>query len=265
MNAADGLARVRANLAALPIQSRVFEHIFASLASRAHVAILAGGSLAAGGMDHLSELDIEVVVRDEDHADARAFVDEMLSSIDKPLCRFPADHLGLRDLIVSFHEIEGTVIKIDVWVMTRASLGAVAKAIIIHDPEGLAADRPPASAPPPLDYSDLNNKFCGWMWFTHVKLARGHLLEAMESLEFMRSFALLPSLHLVHRLPRERYRLLEERLSPARLEHLYRTYPRGMEREEIYRAMRELASLYASLQNDATCIDRMQQLIGLAQ
>lgn len=259
------LARVRENLATHPLLARTFERVYTALATRDDVAILASGSLAGGTMDRLSDIDLELVVApDSDTSQVRAFVEQTLSSIEKPLCRFPADHLGLNDLIVSFHEIDGTVVKVDVWVMTQAMLGFIPKAVVLHDPRGLAATRPAPGGPPPRNYDDLSCKFCGWMWFTHIKIMRGHFLEALESIEVMRSFALLPSLHAAEGIPAEGYRLLEERLPRERLEHLYRTYARAIERDELHRAMDELAVLFQSVQSEPrqACVERMRQLIA---
>ena len=215
-------------------------------------------------MDGLSDIDLELVVApDSDVGATRAFVDETLSSLEAPLCRFAADHLGLNDLIVSLHEVDGRVVKIDVWVMTPGALGSIPKALVLHDPRRLAAERPAAGDPPPRAYHDLSCKFCGWMWFAHIKIARGHFLEALESIEFMRSNALLPSLHAAESLPAEGYRLLEERLSPERLDRLYRTYATPINRAELYRALDALAMLFTSVQHDSRrrCVERMRQLI----
>jgi predicted nucleotidyltransferase len=260
-----GLARVRRNLAAHPLLARTFERLYEVLAGREDIAILASGSLAKGTMDRLSDIDLELVVAPgSDIGEVRALVEAALSSIGRPLCRFAADHLGLQDLIVSFHEIDGTVVKIDVWVMTPAGLAFIPTAIVLRDPRGIAAQRPAPEGPPPPDHADLSSKFCGWMWFTHVKIARGHFLEALESIEIMRSHALLPLLHAAEDLPREGYRLLEQRLSPARLAHLYRTYATNIDRTELYRAMDELALLFESLQDNARrgCVEQMRNLIA---
>jgi len=261
----QALARVRRNLAAHPLLARTFERVYEPLAAHEDLAILVSGSLATGTVDRLSDIDLELVVAPgSEIGEVRALADAALASIGRPLCRFPADHLGLEDLIVSFHEVDGTVVKIDVWIMTPAGLGLIPKAVVVHDPRGVAAQRPAPASPPPHDDDDLASKFCGWMWFTHVKIARGHFLEALESIEIMRSYALLPSLHAAEGLPREGYRLLEQRLPPARLAHLYRTYPTTIEAAEIYRALDELAVLFESLQHDARgkCVDRMRSLVA---
>jgi len=260
------LARVRASLAGAPALAAVFEAVFAPLAARDDLAVLASGSLANGTMDRWSDLDLEVVIAPRvDAAEVRDAVRHALDGAAKPLSRFAADHLGLADLMVSFMERDGRVIKADVWVMRQDGLAMVPGAVVLHDPSGLAASRPAPFERPPADLDDLYKKFCGWMWFTHVKLARGHFLEALETVEFMRAYALLPALHRVENLPRENYRLLETRLAPERLQWLYRTYPAGVDRDEIYRAMFELAALFSDLHRALgrtdQCVERMRALI----
>lgn len=261
------LDRVRAHLAPHPHLAEAFERLFAALVADDagnDVAILASGSLAHGGMDARSDLDLEIVVAaDADSAAVRARIDDTLAAIGTPLCRFPADHLGLDDLLVSFHDFGGRIVKIDVWVMPPAGLAFLPKAVVLHDPRGLASTRPPA-AHPSRDLDDLAAKFCGWMWFTHVKIARGHFLEAAESLEIMRSFALLPFLHAAGDLPREGFRLLEERLPPAHLAHLHRTYPRAHDAVELGRALDEMTALFLEVAGAprSRCAARMRDLIA---
>lgn len=264
--AADAqVAEVRAALAAYPHLSHAFDTLFAACAARDDIGVLMSGSFVNGQPDALSDLDIELVVRPgADVAGVRAWIEDLVSGLGPVLAGFPADHLGLDNLLVFFlaqdDRVQTRVLKIDIWVMTTDELPYVPKARVLRDPGGFVAHHrrmlqgdgnagsvSGREAGPPIDFADLQNKLCGWAWFTYVKIARGHLLEAMESLDFMRSRALLPCLLLAEDLPMEGYRLLDLRLSAARRAALYQTFPTRHEPAALMHSLDAMLDLFLAI------------------
>jgi hypothetical protein len=211
----------------------------------------------------------------------RQWVKDEVAKVAPPIAQFPANHLGIPDLAVFFLDYNGELVKVDIWTMSSDGLARLSSALVVHDPGGfIAAARAalptsPASSPSP-DYSDLHHKFCGWMWFTHSKIARSNLFEAIESLDFfMRGYALLPFLHLLASTPSHGYRHLEQQLPEPMLTALRATYPRSHDKEEVTRAFWALIDLFTSIQPEVEArlgtslrkadLARMTELIRLSE
>jgi hypothetical protein len=245
--------KARKVLAPFPKLQSAFVRICSPLVARDDLSVLLLGSIGGGRVDAMSDIDLEVVVHDASRvALERARIDERIRTIGNLLAHFPATHLGMDDLLVYFVEDEGTVIKIDVWTSDVRIVAGLGDAQIIHDPGGVvAAERARlggSGGRPPPDYDDLHQKFVGWMWFTAIKVRRGHLFEAIESIDFMRSFALLPFIHLVDDNPPQGYRHLEDRVPPAHADALRETFVCRYDPAEVTRAFWSLVELFRSLQ-----------------
>lgn len=245
--------RALARFQAQPRIARGFEALCRRLFKIETASVLLSGSGVTGSLDRLSDLDLEVLVHPgQEVAPIRREVDEAVRALGPMVAHFPANHLGLADLSVYVLAFEGEPLKIDVWTADLGILPALSGAAILHDPSGVVEGRRAQGGPPwAVDYDDLHNKFVGWMWFTTIKLLRGNLFEAVESLDFMRGYSLLPFLLLVAGAPAQGYRLLEERLSRAALDALAKTYPKHHERDEIRRAFWALVDLFRTTQTEA--------------
>jgi hypothetical protein len=244
--------RVKSLLSLSPPKRDVFERLVAAIGARGDVAIAVSGSLSSGEVDDYSDLDLELVVGKNQIAEVTEWMVPLVSAHGRLLARFPATHLGLPDLWIFFLEWQDTVVKVDVWVLTAADLARfVSGARVIVAGEVRAAngggETGESTAKQP-DFADLQNKFCGWMWFTCIKIARAELAEATESLEVMRSRALLPCLHYVHSTPYEGYRKLEKRLPAQLVKRLYSTYPKELSPGGVLHALRELTRLFEDTQ-----------------
>jgi hypothetical protein len=190
-------------LAPFPRLEAAFVTIGSPLVAHDGLSVLLSGSIAAGNVDAMSDIDLEIVVHDAAHvAVERARIDARIRSLGNVVAHFPATHLGLPDLLIYFVEADGTLIKVDAWTSDVRIVAELPDATIIHDPGGVvAAERArlgAAGGRPRLDYDDLHQKFVGWMWFTTVKIRRGHLFEAIESIDFMEELR-TPALHPPHR------------------------------------------------------------------
>ena len=241
---------VRRRLSSLPALRRVFDHCVDRFSRSGEHGLGLKGSLKTGEVDVYSDIDFALAVPDASRlAEARDWVREVVCSAGRPLATFPATHLGMENLLIFFLETGGAVVKVDVGVLTREELLTGPDALILHDPGGLlSVPRDAGPSGPPRDFSDLHQKFSGWVWYTYTKIGRGELLEAVDSLSTMRSWALLPCLQLAEGLPVEGYRRLEQRLPAGSLASLRRTFPASLERAELLRCLEEMIALFAGLQ-----------------
>lgn len=247
------LENVRENLARFESCRDLFESFLRLFAERGDLAVAVSGSLASGEMDEYSDLDLELIVPEEQQVGQTIeWLIEAAHSLGGALASFPATHLGLRDLRIFFFERDGAVAKADVWVMSAKSFDAMPRAKLVIDPGGrLRARRSVLSnnkAWQEPDFSDLHNKFAGWIWYTCIKIARGEYTEAADSLGTMRSFALLPCLQYVHGLPYEGYRKLETRFPAGAVAALQATYPAQMSLAELVRALSALTEMFEEVQ-----------------
>lgn len=247
------LESVRKNLARFESCRDLFEAFLRLFAERGDLAVAVSGSLASGEMDEYSDLDLELIVPEEQQVgETIEWLIKAADSLGGVLASFPATHLGLRDLRIFFFERDGAVAKADVWVMSAKSFDAMPKAKLVVDPGGrLRARRsalPNSQAWQEPDFSDLHNKFAGWIWYTCIKIARGEYTEAADSLGTMRSFALLPCMQYVHSLPYEGYRKLETRFPADAVAALQATYPAQMSFAELVRALSALIEIFEEVQ-----------------
>lgn len=249
------LERVRRHLAAQPALASACERLLALLALRPGVGLGASGSLAGGGVDAWSDLDLVVTCGVAPGPLDRRWAARAVESLGRTLTSFPATHLGLPNLLIFFLEIDGQVVKIDVDLEGASALGpGVFGGLVLRHPARRVPPPPDDKAPARIEACwadepvDRERKFAGWIWYTYTKIARGELHEAADSLGVMRLRALLPSLHDLHGLPREGFRRVEQRLPPADLARLRDTWARSLERGELLRALFALAAFFAEVE-----------------
>lgn len=233
----------------------VFDHCITELTRKISIGLAMTGSLTKGTADQYSDLDFQVVIPSETSlAEARSWVIECVSSAGQLLASFPATHLGLPNLLIFFLQVESQVVKVDVHVLPVDEFSSLPQPVILFDLEDQFSGSPingePESSQLPFtpNFSDLYQRFSGWTWYTYTKLARGECLEAVDSLDTMRSQALLPCLQFIEHLPFEGYRHLETRLSKDFLLALRQTYPSHVQRDEILRALKDLVRIFSQLQ-----------------
>ncbi len=233
----------------------VFDHCITELTRKISIGLAVTGSLTKGTADQYSDLDFQVVIPSETSlAEARSWVIECVSSAGQLLASFPATHLGLPNLLIFFLQVESQIVKVDVHLFPIDEFRTLPQPIILFDPENqfvgspLRGESEASQLPFTPNFSDLYQRFSGWTWYTYTKLARGECLEAVDSLDTMRSQALLPCLQFIEHLPFEGYRHLETRLSEDFLLALRQTYPSHIQRDEILRALTDLVRIFSQLQ-----------------
>jgi predicted nucleotidyltransferase len=185
------------------------------------LGLVLGGSLALGGADFYSDVDLYVIVRNESLDAVFAERDAAAEAIGSPLLRFTVEPLpgGSRDYIVTYpgpvkldlmYHRESEVVPGPKWEdrpVLKDDSGSLA--VVVSRSAGSGPDR---HAPEAL--AELEQKFWTWCWYVFGKISRGELWEALDGLHTIRTLALLPLLDWAAGRPHEGYRRLERKLDP---------------------------------------------------
>ena len=167
----------------LPEHRELLERAFARFQDDVRaVGLVVGGSLAHGGADFYSDVDLYVVVRDGAFEDIFAERSSIAEAVGSPLFGFTVDPLpgGSTDYIVVY---EGPI-KFDFMYLQESDLEPHPKWVgcaVLKDTDGnvralvarsevLGPPRPSAEG-----LSELNQKFWTWCWYAFGKIERGEL------------------------------------------------------------------------------------------
>jgi predicted nucleotidyltransferase len=238
----------------LPEHRKLLERAVARLRDDARVVgLVAGGSLAHGGADFFSDVDLYIVVRDETFDEIFAERDVTMEAVGSPLFGFVIAPVpgGSTDHIVIY---EGPV-KFDFMYLKESDLKPDPKwagCLVLNDAsgrveavktrsEGLTPTPPSADA-----LLDLNQKFWIWCWYVFGKIVRGELWEALDGLHSIRSLALVPLLDWEAKRPQEGYRRLERKTDPATASRLVATVA-PVQPEALYAALQAEMELFRIL------------------
>jgi len=249
------------NLDRLPRHRELLERAFARFRDDARtVGLAVGGSLARGGGDSYSDVDLYVVVRDGAFEDVLAERGPTAEAVGSPLFAFDVDPVagGSTDHIVLY---EGPV-KFDFLYLKESHLGPHPRwdgCAVLKDADGRLgavvarseALRPPR--PSAEDLSELNQKFWILCWYAFGKIERGELWEALDGLHCIRTLALVPLLDWAAERPHEGYRRVEDKLDADTASLLGATLS-PLEPEALYEALRAEVGLFRGLR--ATVFDR---------
>jgi len=195
------------------------------------VGLALGGSLARGGADFYSDVDLYVVLGEGAFEDVLAERDSTAEAVGSPLLGFavdPARAGGTADHIVLY---EGPV-KFDFMYLEESDLGPHPRwdgCVVLKDTDGrlgAVVARSEALAPPrpsAEDLSELNQKFWTLCWYAFGKIERGELWEALDGLHSIRGLVLVPLLDWGAERPQEGYRRLERKTNPEQASRLSAT------------------------------------------
>jgi predicted nucleotidyltransferase len=226
------------------------------------LGLVLGGSLAIGGADFYSDVDLYMIVRDESLDAVFAERDAAAEAIGSPLLRFTVEPVpgGSRDYIVTY---PGPV-KLDLMYHRESEVEPGPKwenrLVMKDDFCSLASvvSRSTGSAPVPLALevlAELDQKFWTWCWYVFGKIVRGELWEALDGLHTIRSLALLSLLDLAAERPHEGYRRLERKLDP-RTSGLLAATVASLQPGALYAALQAEIALFRELR--AIVFDRYE-------
>lgn len=183
-------------------------------------AAVISGSAVTGGMDIWSDLDLVVLVED---SAAVALTGEHFAIVERMgtlLQAFRADHLGEPRLLICLYD--APLLHVDVKFMAYKDVHTLRYAAEVLWARSIRPD-----LPGPAPATEFNVQWCadrlpGWAHYLGIKIGRGELFEALNSLDFLRTRVLAPLIALEAGTTPRGLRRLEETRSP-RLASLART------------------------------------------
>jgi predicted nucleotidyltransferase len=245
----------------LPRHRELLERAFARFRDDIRVVgLVLGGSLARGGADFYSDVDLYVMVRDGAFEDVVAERNSTSQAVGSPLFAFDVDPVpgGSIDHIVLY---EGPV-KFDFMYLRESDLGTHPRwdgcAVLkdTHGRVGAVVARSEALGPPRPSAEglwELNQKFWTLCWYAFGKIERGELWEALEGLHSIRTLALVPLLDWSAERPHEGYRRLERKTNREQASRLSATVA-PMQAGALHAALRAEVGLFRELR--AALLDR---------
>jgi predicted nucleotidyltransferase len=253
----------------LPQHRELLERVFARFRDDIRaVGLVLGGSLAQGGADFYSDVDLYVVVRDGAFEDVFAERNSTAEAVGSPLFNFAVDPVprGSTDHIVVY---DGPV-KFDFMYLRESDLRPHPRwdgCVVLKDTHGrvgAVVARSEALSPPrprAEELSELNQKFWTWCWYAFGKIERGELWEALDTLHSIRSLALVPLLDWTAERPHQGYRRLERKTNQEQATRLLSTVA-PMRARALHAALRAEVELFRELR--AALLDRYGLTIDLA-
>ena len=217
------------------------------------VGMILGGSLARGGADFYSDVDLYIVTCDESFGAVFDGSDAAALALGPPLFRFIVDPTpgGSQDYIVTY---PGPV-KLDLMYYRESEIVPAPKwagCVVLKDVSGLVDDvlirsRDFAPSPPASDeLLELDQWFWTLCWYVFGKVMRGELWEALDGIHTIRSDALLPMLDWAAGRPHEGFRRLEVKLDPGTAGRLRDTVA-ALEAGTLYDALQAAMALFCDL------------------
>jgi predicted nucleotidyltransferase len=253
----------------LPRHRELLERAFARFRNDTRVlGLVVGGSLARGGADFYSDVDLYVVVRDGTFEDVFAGRNSAAEAVGSPLFGFDVDPVagGSTDHVVLY---EGPV-KFDFMYLRESDLGPHPRwdgCVVLKDTDGrlrAVLARSEALGPPRAsaeDLSELNQKFWTLCWYAFGKIERGELWEALDGLHSIRTLALVSLLDWIAGRPHEGYRRLEQKTNREQASRLLATVA-PMRAGALHAALRAEVELFRELR--AAALDRYGLTLDLA-
>lgn len=253
----------------LPQHCELLERAFAYFRDDIRaVGLVVGGSLAKGGADIYSDVDLYVVVWDGAFEEVFAERNSTAESVSSPLFAFAVDPVpgGSTDHIVLY---EGSA-KFDFMYLRESDLGPHPRwdgCVVLKDTDGCVgavvarseALRPPRPSAEGL--WELNQKFWTLYWYAFGKIERGELWEALDGLHSIRSLTLVPLLDWNAERPHKGYRRLERNTNQEQASRLLATLA-PIRAQALHAALRAEVELFRQLR--AAVLDRYRLTIDLA-
>jgi predicted nucleotidyltransferase len=216
-------------------------------------SVVISGSAVTGGIDEWSDLDLVVFVADDREKEIWEEHFEIVARLGKNfLAAFRGDHVGEPRVLICLYD--DPLLHVDVKFMAHKDAGT------LHYPaEVLWSRGDPPSLPGPdssrtFDVQWCANRLSTWAHYIGVKIERGELFEALNSIEYLRTRVLCPLIALEQGVAPRGTRRIEETRSP-RLESLARTVC-GYDRKALLAATQEAFALAWSLLDGHPAVER---------
>lgn len=209
-------------------------------------ALLGSGSLAYGGFDEQSDLDLVLVVRAADHAQVMAERRDFAANLGPLLSAFSGEHVGEPRLLICL--FGPPLLHVDLKHITMADLSGLSeRPVVLWARDARDVDRHVAETTIRKRIRDpqwYEERAWVWLHYGATKLLRGELFEAIGTLDFFRDQVLGAMLQRNAGRPARGVRRIEELAGAS--DRLAATLP-GTDRESIARALKQAAALYVDL------------------
>lgn len=209
-------------------------------------ALLGSGSLAYGGFDEHSDLDLVVVTRPDRHAAVMKERHGLASGLGELLTAFTGEHVGEPRLLICL--FGPPLLHVDLKFVVLDDLGGLAeRPVILWAREAGVVERRLAAAhvrPSGKDPQWFEDRAWLWLHYGATKWLRGEYFEAIGTLDFFREKVLGPMLQRNAGKPQRGVRRVE---GLPQAEARLRPTLAGYDRAAIGRALKQAAALYVEL------------------
>lgn len=221
------------------------------------IGLAVAGSWLTNEIDEFSDLDL-IVITYEKITDAKSKMVDIAKSLGDFLSGFTGEHVGEPRVLICLYD--NPLLHVDIKFLTLDEFHSrIETPMILLDKEDKLKNALAGSDPkfPYPDYQWIEDRFWIWIHYALLKIGRGELLEALDSLGFLRMVVLGPLLHIKNdSLPRG-VRKLETRLPKQDLEALKLTIP-AYTKLSLLVALKNSVVLYQKLR--ASLFDNTIQL-----
>ena len=209
------------------------------------VGLVVSGSVATGSADEYSDLDLKVVTADERYDDALAHREELVAACGVPVASFTAEHVGHPDMLIVLYD---DLVHIDFYLVPLGELAekneGMASWVVWSRTDLEAILNEPVEAAG-ADLAWMEARMWTWVWYTHSKILRGELYEALDALQYLRSNVLFALLAESAGMKPYGSRRAEQHVGA--LDPLFaRTVP-ALERRQVMDALRATVEIYMKL------------------
>ena len=151
------------------------------------IGLVVSGSVATGTADTYSDLDLKIVTRDDMHDEAVQHLDALIDVCGVPVARFTAEHVGHPEMFIVLYD---DLIHIDFYLVRLGELtnrnGGMASWVVWSEDDDISValgERVDAAG---VDLAWFEARMWTWVWYTHSKILRGELYEALDALQYLR-------------------------------------------------------------------------------
>jgi hypothetical protein len=212
------------------------------------VGMALGGSFAEGSPDEYSDLDLKIVVEDEAFDRALGRREELAEACGHVVAAFTGGHVGEERLLITLYD---DLLHVDFLVVGLSGLAEQNHGRPVHvlwERNGRLSKILPGepSHDPASDLEWMEARIWTWVWYTHSKILRGELYEAIDALNVVRGWVLFRLTALRAGEPSRGARFAEERIGD-RAEEFARTVAGPLDREALLEALRATVRLYLEM------------------
>jgi predicted nucleotidyltransferase len=214
--------------------------------NEAVVGLVAAGSWLTNEIDEFSDLDLVVITREKISDDKNKMIG-LAKSLGNFLSGFTGEHVGEPRVLICLYD--SPLLHVDIKFLTLEEFQSRIETPDIlldkHDELKNALLQTEPNYPHP-DYQWIEDRFWIWVHYVLQKIGRGELLEAFDSLGFLRMVVFGPLLHIKNgNLPRG-VRKVETMLGEQDFEELRSTIPLYT-KQSLLNALRNSVALYQKL------------------